>query len=112
MATVDLEISVSFPEGFADGIAGALQNHLADFFPSLVDGVVRDLLSGSCAESTGRADHLVIAPRLSVSDFDAEFSAALQAFRLDLHERIVRHGASPSSGTGHASHGGVESITR
>lgn len=93
---VPLEIEICLPEGFAEGIADLVRSRFLDFIPVLAHDLSRDLVSLAHNEATGRADDLIVTTWLPVADFNAEFAAALRAFRLDLHERIVRHREAPS----------------
>ncbi|WP_122049896.1 hypothetical protein [Asaia bogorensis] len=93
---IPLEIKVSLPEGFAESIADMVRSRFLDLIPVLAHDLSRDLVTLAHDETTGRADDLIVTTWLPVADFDAEFAAALRAFRLDLHERIVRHREAPT----------------
>lgn len=93
---IPFEIKITLPEGFAESIADLVRSRLLDFIPVLAHDLSRDLVSLAHDETTGRADDLIVTTWLPLVDFDAEFAAALRAFRLDLHERIVRHRGAPT----------------
>lgn len=82
--TVDLTVSVSFPEGFSESFSDLISRRLLDFGSILSDEFFRNLVACPRDKSAGLTDNLIISPRLSVSDFDTKVSAALGAFRREL----------------------------
>lgn len=86
-----LTVTASLPEGLPEGIAHLVRRRFDEFFPVLARELADDLVAGASVETAGRADHLVIAPRLTIADLDTEFTAALRAFQADLHGRLIRH---------------------
>lgn len=82
--TVELTVSVSFPEGFSESFSDLISRRLLDFGSILSDEFFRNLVARPGDKAAGLTDNLVISPRLSIPDFDAKVSAALRAFRAEL----------------------------
>lgn len=88
-----LIVTASLPERLPERLTYLVRRSFEDFFPVLSRELADDLVAGASVETAGRADHLVIVPRLTIADLDTEITAALRAFQADLHGRIVRYSA-------------------
>lgn len=82
--TVELTVSVSFPEGFSESFSDLISRRALDFATIISDEFLRNLVACPRDKSAGLTGNLIISPRLSISDFDAKISAALRAFRREL----------------------------
>ncbi|WP_102323865.1 hypothetical protein [Komagataeibacter saccharivorans] len=82
--TMPLTIRISFPEGFSQSLTDLISRRALDFVSIIGEEFLRDLVARSEDSAAGLANDLIIAPRLSVADFDAKVSAALGAFRAEL----------------------------
>lgn len=82
--TMPLTIRVSLPDGLSQNLTDLIGRRSLDFASILCDDFFRNLAARPKDEATGLADDLIIAPRLSIADFDAKVSAALGAFRAEL----------------------------
>lgn len=80
-----LTVTLSFPEGFSQSFCDLVGSRASDFISIVSEEFFRDLVTRPKDSSTGLTDNLIIAPRLSISDFDTKLTAALRAFRLELH---------------------------
>lgn len=82
--TMPLTIRVSLPEGLSQSLTDLIGRRSLDFASILCDEFFRDLVARPKDEATGLADDLIIAPRLSITDFDTKVAAALGALRAEL----------------------------
>jgi len=82
--TMPLTVRISFPEGLSQSLTDLVSRRALDFASIIGEEFLRDLVARPEDGAAGLADDLIIAPRVSIADFDAKVSAALGAFRAEL----------------------------
>ncbi|WP_291365294.1 hypothetical protein [Acetobacter sp. UBA5411] len=111
-AFTNLSVDISLPEGFSERISDSVCGGIADLLPVVFSYVANHVIACSSLETTGLAEHPVVARWVWPQNLDAEIAAALRALRNDIQKIAFAHTNSSSVATGDESVGEVATPSR